>query len=193
MPSHLKRHDEPGYVHFWTLSCYRRLAFFWHDGMKQVAIDAMTMLRARFGVCLIGYVVMPDHVHLLLYPHAKHGEEPISISVLLHAFKQHVGFHGKQRLREIWSADRGLWSEPLNRWARGELPKQIVMATRGYDFCVDRERTLIEKINYCHKNPVTRGLVDHPSDWHWSSFRFYDEDGAGLLAMDWDGVWPIVW
>ena len=36
MPSHLRRYDEPGHTHFWTISCYRRLQFFHDDGMKRV-------------------------------------------------------------------------------------------------------------------------------------------------------------
>jgi len=35
MPSHLRRYDEPGHTHYWTISCYRRLQFFHDDGMKR--------------------------------------------------------------------------------------------------------------------------------------------------------------
>ncbi len=69
MPSRLRRWDEPGHVHFWTVSCYRRLTFFWHDAMKRVAVDGLRVLQERFGVCLIAYVVMPEHRHLVVYPH----------------------------------------------------------------------------------------------------------------------------
>lgn len=65
MPSHLHRHDEPGHAHFWTISCYRRLQFFHDDGMKRVVIEALRALQTTLGVCLVGYVVMPEHVHVL--------------------------------------------------------------------------------------------------------------------------------
>ena len=81
MPSQLRRHDEPGHTHFWTISCYRRLQFFHDDGMKQVV----------------------------------------------------------------------------------------------------------------HKNPITRGLVAGAGDWRWSSYRFYEHADASVLAMDWNGGWPIEW
>lgn len=68
MPSRLRRVDEPGHTHFWTISCYRRLQFFHDDGMKRVAVAALWRLRQRFGVCLLAYVVMPEHLHVLLYP-----------------------------------------------------------------------------------------------------------------------------
>ncbi|NTW35151.1 MAG: hypothetical protein HGB17_03310, partial [Syntrophobacteraceae bacterium] len=69
MPSHLHRHDEPGHIHFWTISCYRRLQFFRDDGMKQVVVAALRSLQVDLGVCLVGYVVMPEHLHVLVYPH----------------------------------------------------------------------------------------------------------------------------
>ena len=93
MPAHLKRYDEPGHVHFWTISCTRRLGFFHHDDMKTIVVDGLKYLQAKFGICLVGYVVMPEHVHVLLFPHARECAEPTSISTLLRAFKQHVGFH----------------------------------------------------------------------------------------------------
>jgi len=70
MPSRLHRYDVPGHVHFWTVSCFRRLTFFWHDAMKTVVIEALRSLQEQFGVCLVGYVVMPEHVHFIVYPHA---------------------------------------------------------------------------------------------------------------------------
>lgn len=193
MPSQLRRYDEPGHTHFWTVSCYRRLTFFHHDAMKRVAVDGLRVLQQRFGVCLIAYVVMPEHLHLLVYPHAKGDDDPVPMSTLWHAFKQHIGFYGKQCLREIWRREGKLWSVPLNAWARGDFDTQSIMHTRGYDFNIDRHETLLEKIEYCHKNPVTRGLVDRPEDWPWSSYRYFELDDVSVLKMDWDGVWPILW
>ena len=193
MPRYLRRHDEPGQVHFWTISCYRRLTFFWHDDMKRVVVDGLRVLQERFDACLIAYVVMPEHLHLVVYPHAKGHDRPVPISRVLHAFKKHVGFHGKQCLREHWKRLGHIWSEPLNAWARGEFDKQTIMNSRGYDFNIDQQRTLLEKIDYCHKNPLTRGLVERAEDWAWSSYRYYELDDSSVLKMGWDGAWPIVW
>ncbi len=193
MPSRLRRYDEPGHTHFWTISCFRRLTFFCDDGIKQIVVDALCLLQQRFSVCLVGYVVMPDHVHVIVYPHASGTDLPIPISKLLHAFKQHVGYHGKHRLRELWRRDGKLWSEPLNRWAAGAFARHAIWTARGHDFNIEREDTLRAKLDYCHKNAVTRGLVDHPDEWRWSSYRFYEMDDRSLVAMDWDGAWPIVW
>ncbi len=120
MPRDLKRYDEPGHTHFWTISCYRRLTFFWNDGLKQVLVDGLQRLQRQFGVCLIGYVVMPEHVHVLVYPHRRGCDEPTPISTLLHALKRHVAYYGKEALRTYWRQHGSLWSEPLNCRARGD-------------------------------------------------------------------------
>lgn len=193
MPSHLRRINEPGHIHFWTISCHRRLGFFHHDAMKRIVVDGLRLLREKFGMCLVGYVVMPDHVHVLLYPHARGCDEPIDISRLLREFKQYVGFHGKVWLREYWRIHGGLWSGPLTEWARNDGAGKPIWKPRGYDFNIDRRETLMEKLDYCHKNPITRGLVERAEDWPWSSLRFYELGDRSVLAMDWDGGWPIEW
>jgi len=193
MPAHLRRYDEPADTHFWTISCQRRLTFFHDDGLKQIAVQGLRVLQQRFGVCLIGYVIMPEHVHVIVYPHPRGEDEPIPVSRLLHAFKQHVGFYGKQRLREVWREHGALRSSPLNAWATGDEDEQTIWNVRGYDFNVRNHKALLQKLDYCHKNPITRGLVERSEQWAWSSYRFYEFDDRSVLAMDWDGRWPVIW
>ena len=125
MPSRLRRYDEPGHTHFWTISCFRRLQFLHDDGMKRVVIEALRSLQTTLGVYLVGYVVMPEHVHVLLYPHTRTHDVPIPIGNILQAFKQYVGRHGKQRLRDVWRNRQRLWSEPLNRVLAASLHEVI--------------------------------------------------------------------
>jgi len=165
VPTQLFRYDIPGHSHFWTISCYRRLTFFWHDAMKRIVIDALRSVQERYRVGLIGYVVMPEHVHLVLYPHPPRTDTPIGISTILHAFKKHVGFHGKQLLTKLTDKEGRLWSDPLTAWANKTPESRSLWTTRGYDFNIDRYETLREKLDYCHKNSVTRGLVTCAEDW----------------------------
>ena len=193
MPTHLKRFDVPGHAHFWTISCFHRLSFFWENSVKQVAIDGLRQLQTKHGICLLGYVVMPEHVHVLLYPQARGSQIPVPISDLLRDFKQLVGFHGKARLRDYWREHGRLWSNPLNAWANGKLESQAFWNTRGHDFNIDRHETLLEKLEYCHNNPVKRGLVGSAVDWKWSSCRFFAAGDHSMIAMDWHGEYPIEW
>jgi putative transposase len=193
MPARLHRYDVPGHVHFLTISCHQRLPFFRFEELKQVVVDGLCQLRERFGICLIGYVVMPEHLHLMLYPHTKSCETPIPVSRLLHNFKQSVGFHGKQALRQCWRRHRSLGGGPLDDWALSRGQTRSIWTTRAYDFNVTSQPTLISKLDYMHNNPITRGLVDRAEDWRWSSYRYYALDDPMPIAMDWDGRWPIIW
>jgi len=64
---------------------------------------------------------------------------------------------------------------------------------RGHDFNVYRFTKLREKLDYWHRNPITRGLVDRPEQWRWSSYRYHELADRSVLAMDWDGRWPVIW
>ncbi len=57
---------------------------------------------------------------------------------------------------------------------------------RYYDFNVFTERKRVEKLRYMHRNPVKRGLVQHPKDWVWSSFRHYATGAEGIVEIESD-------
>jgi REP element-mobilizing transposase RayT len=63
-----------------------------------------------------------------------------------------------------------------------ELPRAFWQA-RFYDFNVYRYGKKMEKLNYMHANPITRGLVKHPKEWPWSSWGFYHQKDA-QIRMD---------
>lgn len=190
MPGKLRRHNDYGHIHFLTISCYRRLQFFRFDSIKMEFIEAMKHVREKLNIRWIAYVIMPEHVHLLVYPTILGVDQPISISSVLQHLKQRVGRQGKQRLREVWAKEGNLGSDPLNRWALGSGDKPF-WKTRAYDFNVINEKTLYTKLDYVHKNPISRRLVERAEDWTWSSYRFYEFHDESLIAMDWNGEYPI--
>ena len=191
MPSRLRRHDESGHIHSLTVSCYRRLQFFRHASVRQTFIDAMCRVRERYDIRWLGYVVMPEHVHVLVLPQMSNSAEPTPISTLLHDLKGFAGRFGKEALREVWSTQGSLGLPPLNAWATGNGPKPF-WKPRGYDFNIMSEDKVLEKLDYIHRNPVRRGLVDRAEQWCWSSYRFYELGDDSLIAMDWDGGFPIL-
>ena len=54
----------------------------------------------------------------------------------------------------------------------------------GFDHNIFREKTVPAVINYIHENPVRRGLVNRPTDWVWSSARFWNGFTNVPLRMD---------
>jgi hypothetical protein len=55
---------------------------------------------------------------------------------------------------------------------------------RFYDFNVYSAKKRREKLEYTHRNPVTRRLVKDPKDWIWSSYSSYARRGTPLLEID---------
>ena len=66
MPWGLKRFQQTRNVHFLTFSCYRRRASLDHDAARATLVSALEHVRRDYGLCVYAYVVMPEHVHLLV-------------------------------------------------------------------------------------------------------------------------------
>ena len=66
MPKGLKRYYGLGHLHFLTFSCYRRLPLLRTAKARNVFVRALSVMRERYRFLLVGYVVMPEHVHLLI-------------------------------------------------------------------------------------------------------------------------------
>jgi len=94
MPKGLKRYYGRGDLHFLTFSCYRRLPLLGTVHARNVFVDALGKIRERYRFLLVGYVVMPEHVHLLISESS--GGTP---SLILKVLKQRVArdLRNKQR------------------------------------------------------------------------------------------------
>jgi putative transposase len=173
MPSGLQRYYGRGHLHFITCSCYQRRPFFKAVRARDIFVQELDRIRRKAGFRLLGYVVMPEHVHLLM-------GEPLEgdPSTALHDLKLRVA----KRLR----GGRKKRVEGQRELPFGPFPQAMrsFWQARFYDFNVYTEGKKKEKLNYMHANPVKRGLVEHPKDWRWSSWEFYWGKGKPLIAMD---------
>jgi putative transposase len=85
MPRNLKRYHGNGDLHFISFSCYERRALLRTARSRDVFLKVLEEVRRRFVASVIGYVVMPEHVHLLLSEPRKG-----ALSKLLQVLKQRV-------------------------------------------------------------------------------------------------------
>ena len=141
--------------------------------MRNLFLKVLAKVRVKYDFRLVGYVVMPDHEHLLI-SEPKKG----NISKVLQALKQRVSrkMRGKRsgasrkQLRlnfgETWETDRRFWQR------------------RFYDLNVWSHEKKKEKLHYMHANPVKERMVQHPKEWTWSSFSFYANQEDGLISID---------
>ena len=158
VPSQLRRYQQTEDLHFITFSCYLRQPKLRTPSARAVFERSLEQTRQKYRLCVLGYVVMTEHVHLLL-------SEPqtSSLATALQALKQSVS-----RRLALRSAEP-FWLE------------------RYYDFNVRTERKRIEKLHYMHRNPLVRGLVEKPEQWPWSSFVHYatGKEGAVEIESEW--------
>jgi len=168
----LIRHYGCGHLHFITFTCYRRLPLLRSGRARNAFVNVLSEVRDRYGFSLVGYVVMPEHIHLLI-------SEPVqgTPSTVIQVLKQRVS----RRLRRKKRKPTG----QLNMtFASGDDSLPRFWQRRFYDFNVWSLKKKIEKLQYMHMNPLKRGLVAHPKDWPWSSFSFYSKLQHGLIKID---------
>jgi putative transposase len=136
----------------------------------------LDQVRARWKFPLIGYVVMPEHVHLLM------GEPPKGDpSKVLQVLKQKVSRALRARRR------RPLRQQMSLQFGEGEAEDHPFWQRRFYDFNVWSAKKVREKLDYMHANPVKRKLVPHSKDWPWSSWSYHEKGENGLIAIDFTG------
>jgi putative transposase len=176
-----RRYYHPGQLQFVTSSTYRRTPVFSSQRFCRDFVEVLDGLRHEMQFLLVGWVLMPDHFHLLIKP-----EPADSTSLILQRLKDRTA-------RRILAALR---RHPENGWCRKmlgrfRLPPSVhdeyhcrVWQRRFYPFNVYSERKRLEKLDYMHGNPVQRRLVSSPDQWPWSSWRFYHLEDACVRAMD---------
>ncbi len=116
--------------------------------------QSLEQARVKYGLFVFGYVVMPEHVHLLVSE-----PEQATLATALKAIKQSVA------RRQVKTGEH-FWME------------------RYYDFNVGTPQKRAEKLKYIHRNPVHRGLVEEPEDWPWSSYRHYATGEVGTIQIE---------
>lgn len=170
----LERHYGQRHLHFITCSCYRRLPFLRDARKRDLLLRILNSVREKYQFSLVGYVIMPEHIHLLI-SEPKIGTPGTVMQVLKQGVSRSLRAKARRRTRgnqmRLWSAD--LEKTPKSFWQR-----------RFYDFNVWTRKKRIEKLHYMHMNPVKRGLVTAPQLWMWSSYRFYQYGERSVCTPD---------
>ena len=168
----LPKFDDNSHVHFITTNTYKNYPCFQYEELSQILLEELKFYSTKLGFALIGYVIMPDHVHLLLWWDSE--EKPkLGISNIMSRIKTATSKRAKRyllygggieyvgRLADVGQPTPG----PFRLWQPG-----------FYDFNIFSEEKLLEKLDYIHNNPVSAGLVLSPDDYEWSSYRLYFSD-----------------
>ena len=156
MPTNLHRHYGAGYLHFITTSCYQpvvyqKRALLGTPQNRDLFLEVMERVRRQHSFVVVGYVVMPEHVHLLLsepkFSEPERGDPSVVMKVLKQSFARQL----LNRWRAAVDPRRpSLWKIPLTEGR--------IWQHRFYDFVVFTEKKRvekrIEKLRYMHRNPA---------------------------------------
>jgi putative transposase len=156
------RHHRSGQSHFLTFSCFHRLPLLAQMHMQDAFLLALEQTRRRFQMRVYGYVIMPEHVHLLLSEPA--GE---MLARAVQMLKSKVSIQARKESKR----------------AKGEAP---FWQTRYFDHNVRNHAGFVTQLRYIHRNPVKRGLCLAPEQWPWSSFRAWALGEIGIVEVESD-------
>ncbi|MCA9078767.1 MAG: transposase [Planctomycetaceae bacterium] len=168
--------NTPGDAHFWTASCYRRMPLLSKDRSRMWFCDAVNAAREQHQFDVWAWVIMPEHVHLLICP----CEPDYDMSDIVWSINQPVGVTAINWLKEHDPA----YLEQLTVVNATRTYRRFWQAGPGFDENLDDPAALPNIIEYIHHNPVRRGLVERAIDWHWSSAREFAGLGIGPIPLD---------
>jgi putative transposase len=140
----LRRIETAGRYFFITTNLARAVKPL-NDLERDIVLTELAAQRDTGGFSLFAYVVMPTHLHLLLYPQ----RDPLPL--ILRNLKSGAGY----------------------RLAKGRGHRGTVWQERYFDFILRKVKDFWEKMEYIHQNPVAAGLAARPEEWKWSSCRHY--------------------
>jgi len=152
----LPRIDLPNHTYFLGCCINWRRKLFLNDNLAQYLLDLYIGLRDRGDIRLHGYVIMPDHYHVL------------------------IGLLNDSLISKLMQEVHSLAAKECLRVTRAKKP---IWQRRSYDHVIRNHRDWLTRLKYIHNNPVTEGLVENAIDYPWSSCRFR-ETGEGPVKCD---------
>ncbi|MGE3107137.1 MAG: transposase [Phycisphaerales bacterium] len=180
-PPRKKLHRREAYLQsrFLTFSCFGRLPLLKNPKIADEMAACLERARLRRGFRLIAWVIMPEHVHLLMVPKPVESDGRVRVSVpsLLMAIKRPLAATVLERWRQAnWQG--------LSRLRDAEGEARFWQPGGGFDRNVRDAEEYAKTIEYIHQNPVERGLVAATTDYRWSSARAYAGIDDGLVHVD---------
>jgi putative transposase len=155
------RFNFENYCHFVTSKTYRNQKIFSEGKVADLLIQTLLEVKEKLNFRLIGFVVMPDHIHLMLVPNKRN-----TISDVMRHIKGRFSRRYDLLSRGMNSPDYGISD---HRAGNSSLPKSKVWQESFYDHVIRNRKEFDERLNYLYNNPVKAKLAEKPEDYKYSS------------------------
>lgn len=162
-------YDAERHAQFVTFSCYHRRRVLDHPRTRDELVSLMSAKLADYAGICSGFVIMPDHVHAMVW-----FAEPRVLSRFMKSWKQTSSLLLKRVLRGV-----------APRYAATIPTTEPFWQPKYYPFNLYSDSKAREKLQYMHLNPVRAGLVERPADWKWSSARYYEHGEDVGVPIEW--------
>ncbi len=168
-----------GSAYYITSNVYGCLPIFIRPSFVIPLIDSLNFYRYQHHCKLIGYVIMPDHIHLLIWP-----QSTANLTDFMRDFKR---FTSGRITRQASLENKTEWVKAFEQAGQDTTRAEFkVWLDSFWDEVVLSDEFLRQKLNYIHLNPVRAGLVDEPQKYPYSSYRNYEFDDSTLIEIDKD-------
>lgn len=168
-------------LHFITCTVVGWIDVFTRKIYKEIIIDSLRYCRKEKGLKIHAYVIMSNHIHLVISTDNEDG-----LSSIIRDFKKFTSksiikeiIHNKKESRKNWMlrlfqhyASKTSNNKAYQFWKRDNHPVELIS-----------EKWVHQKVDYIHLNPVKAGFVDFEEDYAWSSARDY-AGRKGMLEVD---------
>ena len=175
----LTHYNLPGHAHELTFSCHNKQNFLVHDEICGRVIEAMEYSRRLHSIHIWAYVIMPNHVHLIIFPL----KSEYQISKILWALKYPVS---RWAICQFESHARNLYAMTEELSPKNLITHKFWQRGGGYDRNLTTPDIIWASIDYMHNNPVRKRLVEIALDWKWSSAGFYAGSATYPMRMDFE-------
>ncbi len=171
------------FAYFVTTGLSKSVSLLNQSRCAEVITRNLDFYREKFKFRLLAYVVMPDHLHLIIQPSLEG-----NISEIMRDFKKHTAKDIIHLLEEEKRFEiLGLFREAAGRYHPKENRRYQVWEDRFDDVVLYSDAIFRTKLDYIHNNPARAGLVDNPSDYPYSSARNHNVGDHSIIQVDCEG------
>ncbi|MGB4773800.1 MAG: transposase [Daejeonella sp.] len=153
---------------FVTTTCHHWICFLGTVKRKLIVAESLNFVQKKYNISILGYVIMPNHIHLLLYFNIDN-----KLSDAMRDLKKYTSTHIRKDIEA--SGDHSLF-EKLKLDNGPHVFK--VWQDRFDDVWIGDRKILETKLDYIHFNPLQAhwNLVKEPEEYIFSSASFYNQN-----------------
>ena len=142
-------------------------------------IESLKYCQQHKGLYLIGYVIMPTHLHLVTS-----NSEHTTLSAIMRDFRHYTS----STVRDLLEADQQHRFLKIFQKAAINLPRQKYKIWKDdyHPVALTSDEWFFQKMDYLHQNPVRKGFVEFAERWKYSSARNWEQGDNRIIRLDKD-------